>query len=106
MNFMNFVFLETYCRKHFAENESKDSPDFCASNCVPCYTCIQNNCPYLDFTSAENAFAYIGEDSSSKEEILLDKDADLLLWEKICRKKIKEAWEEYTKIHPETSEQN
>jgi len=104
MNFMNFVFLETYCKKHFSENESKELPHFCAGNCIPGYTCIQNNCPYLDFTSAENAFAYIGKDSSSKEEILLGEDADLQLWETICRKKINEAWEEYIKIHPEASE--
>ncbi len=104
MNFMNFVLLETYCLKNLAENESKETPDFCAGDCIPGYQCILHNCPYLDFTSAENAFAYIGEDSSSKEEILLNENADLQLWEKICRKKIKEAWEEYTQIHPEILE--
>ena len=104
MNFMNFILLETYCKKHFQENESKDSPVFCDRNYIPEYKCIANNCPYLDFTSAENAFTYIGKDSSSKEEILLSNDADLHLWETICRKKINEAWEEYIKIHPEASE--
>ena len=104
MNFMNFILLETYCKKHFQENKSKDTPVFCDQNQIPCYKCIANNCPYLDFTSAENAFTYIGKDSSSKEEILLDGDADLQLWEKICRKKINEAWEEYISIHPEASE--
>ena len=104
MNSMNFILLETYCKKHFSENESKELPHFCAGNCIPGYTCIQNNCPYLDFTSAENAFAYIGKDSSSKEEILLGEDADLQLWETICRKKNNEAWDEYIKIHPEASE--
>ena len=42
--------------------------------------------------------------ASSKEEILLDKEADLQLWETICRKKIKEAWEEYVQVHPEAAE--
>ena len=101
MNRMNFVFLEAYCKKHFAENASKPLPDFCPGNCVPEYRCFLHQCPYLDFTSAENAFAYIGEDSSSKEEILLSSGADLALWEKICRRKINEAWEEYIRIHPE-----
>lgn len=104
MNFMNFVLLETYCKKHFAENKSKELPVFCAGNYIPGYKCILNHCPYLDFTSAENAFAYIGEDSSSKEEILLGDHADLQLWETICRRKLNEAWEEYIKIHPEASE--
>ena len=103
MNSMNFVLLETYCTKHFTENQSKEHPVFCAGNDIPGYSCIANNCPYLDFTSAENAFAYIGEDSSSKEEILLDQKADLQLWETICRNKIREAWKEYTQIHPEES---
>lgn len=104
MNWMNFVLLETYCQKRFAENESKPLPDFCKGDHVPGYSCLVKNCPYLDFSSAENAFAYIGEDSSSKEEILLGQDADLRLWEKICRKKINEAWEEYIRICPETLE--
>ena len=104
MNFMNYILLETYCKKHFSENESKDSPVFCDRNYIPAYKCIENNCPYLDFTSAENAFTYIGKDSSSKEEILLSNDDDLQLWETICRKKLNEAWEEYIKIHPEASE--
>lgn len=104
MNWMNFVLLETYCQKHFAENESKPQPDFCKGDYVPGYSCLLNHCMYLDFTSAENAFAYIGEDSSSKEEILLGQDADLELWEKICRKKINEAWEEYIRSHPGSAE--
>lgn len=104
MNSMNFVLLETYCLKHFAENKSKEFPDFCSGDCIPGYSCMIHNCPYLDFTSAENAFTYIGKDSSSKQEILLSSDDDLTLWERICRKKIDEAWEEYTKIHPEASE--
>ena len=101
MNFMNFVLLETYCTKNFTENKAKEPPVFCAGDYIPGYKCIANNCPYLDFTSAENAFAYIGEDSASKEEILLDRKSDLQLWETICRRKIQEAWKEYTQIHPE-----
>ena len=104
MNFMNYILLEAYCTKHFSGNESKAPPVFCDQNDIPTYKCIANNCPYLDFASAENAFTYIGKDSSSKEEILLDSDADLQLWEKICRKKINEAWEEYISIHLEASE--
>ena len=104
MNLMNFVFLETYCLKRFAENDAKEFPDFCTRDCIPGYPCIRNNCPYLDFTSAENAFAYVGKDSSSMEEILLSEEDDLQLWETICRKKIKEAWAEYIRIHPEVSD--
>ena len=104
MNRMNFVFLETYCLKNFSENQSKALPDFCSGECVPGYSCLIHQCPYLDFTSAENAFAYIGKDSSSKEEILLSSDADLSLWERICRRKINEAWEEYVRAYPESDE--
>ena len=101
MNRMNFILLEAYCVKRFAEHRSKALPDFCSEDGVPGYSCLLHKCPYFDFTSAENAFAYIGEDSSSKEEILLPSAADLALWEKICRKKINEAWEEYIQAHPE-----
>ena len=104
MHYMNWVLLETYCLKRFAENDAKAKPDFCNRDGIPGYFCLANGCPYLDFTSAENAFAYIGTDASSKEEILLDKEADLQLWETICRKKIKEAWEEYVQAHPEAAE--
>ena len=95
MNFMNFVLLETYCTKNFTGNKAKEPPVFFFFFYIPGYKCIANNCPYLDFTSAENAFAYIGEDSASKEEILLDRKSDLHLWETICRRKIQEAWKQY-----------
>lgn len=104
MNRMNFIFLETYCLKNFSENQFKPVPDFCSGNCVPGYSCLVNQCPYLDFTSAENAFTYIGADSSSKEEILLAPDEDLSLWESICRRKIQEAWKEYNRARPESND--
>ncbi len=62
---------------------------------------MENKCPYLAFTTAEYAFAYIGRESTSKYEIMLGEEGDTDLWEDICRKKIDEAWEEYMRIYPE-----
>ncbi len=101
---MNYIFLEGYCLKKFEHHEKELLPTFCEEKYIPGYSCLLNGCPYFDFTSAENAFAYIGKDSSSKEEILLGNDSDLALWEEICRKKIGEAWREYLQAHPEESE--
>ena len=95
---INWLFIEVYCRR----KEDGACPSFCEKTGKPSYACLSNQCPYLDFTSCENALAYIGKDSCAKEPILLGDGEDLALWERICQKKLNEAWEEYLANHPDT----
>lgn len=95
------ILLEAYCDFDWEKNDPALRPACCNKKEIPEFSCLANKCPYFYFTTAEYAFTYIGKDSSSKKEILLGEESDIELWESICRRKIDEAWEEYTKIHPE-----
>lgn len=98
----DYILLEAHCCfDGETTGEVKPRPSSCNQQEIPEFSCLANKCPYFQYTSAEYAFAYFGKESSSKHEILLGEESDIELWESICRRKIDEAWEEYSKLHPE-----
>ena len=103
---INHILIELFCRRNYNANSPIEIPSFCESDdCSPKYECLLNKCPYLDFTSHENALCYINEDSETEEiitlggDMLLDESNDCekerLLWKQICLQKIEEAYQMY-----------
>lgn len=102
MNKFNHIVIEAYCRSEIKRD--CPVPNYCDHEGVPTYMCLFRQCPLFDFTSYEYALLYSGKDSDAETDIALGDDADLELWEEICRRKIDEAWEEYIKVHPEEAD--
>ncbi|KWX81028.1 hypothetical protein JI735_02110 [Paenibacillus sonchi] len=105
---LRHVLIEVYC-----ENNTSQPPLCCKDGIGnPGYHCLSENCPNVSYTYAPHELAYAGEfgvvpDSKAwigfggdmfpvdKDE---NKEAELKeLWERICRQKIQEAYEEYMK---------
>lgn len=99
------ILLEVYCTKKHNINLSAKKPFFCESEeCIPSYNCLLNKCPFVEFTSHENALCYIDNNSEATEIISLggemlknniDEATAKALWKEIAVKKINEAYEEY-----------
>lgn len=99
------ILLEVYCAKNHKVSNSDVPIPFCKSeNFVPEYNCLLNNCPFVMFTSHENALCYINQDSEATEIISLgnemykegfDSKLAQSLWEKISKQKICEAYNAY-----------
>lgn len=96
----NHILLEVYC------NKNENANDCGTESRMPCYNCLINKCPYVSFTSHENAICYINEHSEASEIIALggdmlphnvDKQLATQRWEQISRSKIQQAYEEYMK---------
>ncbi|MEJ8303112.1 hypothetical protein [Saccharibacillus sacchari] len=103
---LRHVLLEVYC-----ENNTFDVPLCCANGIdSPGYHCLSENCPNVSYTYAPYELAYTGEfgvvpDSESwvgfggdmfPDDNNETKEAELKkIWEAICKRKIKEAYEEY-----------
>ncbi len=97
---LNHILLEVYCTKNYDENIGKDKPEFCCSNDLkPKYECLFNKCPFLAFTSHENALCYVNEKSEAEKIFALDEEKNLELWKEISLKKINEAYNDYTKAN-------
>ena len=95
----NHILLEVHCHK-----ESNDDSVSCCGEKTPTYRCLLDKCPYLSFTSHENAMCYIGDSSEAETIISLggemlsescDEEKARLLWRCISEKKIEEAYNEY-----------
>lgn len=103
---VNHILIELFCRRNYDANSPIEIPPFCKSDdCSPKYKCLLNKCPYLDFTSHENALCYINENSETEEIITLggemlfdesnDSEKERLLWKQISLQKIEEAYQIY-----------
>lgn len=98
------ILLEVYCGKKDNLLLGKE-PFACVSeDCVPIYECLINKCPYVSFTTHENALCYVNDRSEANDLISLggemlpnyvDKQAAIRLWKKISQNKILEAYEQY-----------
>lgn len=93
----NHILLEVFCSKEYDENLCKAELTFCRSEAhVPQYACLANDCPYVTFTSHENALCFVNDQSEAEELISLggemipenQSDADVKdLWRKIATDK-------------------
>ena len=97
----NHIMLEVYCLKDLEENTKKENTDNC-SECTPGYSCLENKCPYVTFTSYENALCYVNQNSTCEESIALGEETLsnkklVSLWKDIACKKINEAYDEFLK---------
>ena len=94
----NHILIEAYCLKK--DNDKTD----CPVDYIPQYSCLFNRCPYLGFTSHENAFCYVNEKSEAEYSIAyggemitpkLSVESAILLWKQISKNKIEEGYQEY-----------
>ena len=105
---MNHILLEVFCTKDALGNSLHPLPNFCNQKNIldkkPSYNCLVNHCQYCAFTSHENAFCYINEQSEAEEIIALGgemtpKEVDITHvtehWKRIALKKMDEAYNEY-----------
>lgn len=105
------VLLDVYC--FHGEHSDSAIPDYCpckgfGAELTPGYECLFNNCPFVSFTSHENAMCYINKKSEAEEIVSLGEDwldenfkcipNNIELWKQIAVRKIKEAYEEYEKL--------
>ena len=100
---INHVLLEVFCLKNSMYDELK-LPPACENCDGPRYECLFNKCPYVSFTSHENALCYVNDSSYTDEIISFSEDMvpegiseplALDLWRAISIKKIEEAHIEY-----------
>ena len=102
---INHLLLEIICLKSTIEpTDNTSNNTVCPECCTPNYSCLSQRCPYLVFTSHENALCYVGEKSITEEIISLG--GDMLpcsmeeqtaqkAWQDISCRKILEAYDEY-----------
>lgn len=106
------LILEVYCLHGIGENAEKDEiPEFCKYGVKkPGFHCMENKCKQVVYTDAPYELAYsdnvgevIGKDSwigfgGDMEFETLDETVISNLkkqWENVCKRKIKEAYNEY-----------
>lgn len=101
------ILLEVYC--NFDEEHDDSKKLQCMDSMrIPSYSCLYNKCPYVVFTSCENAMCYTGEDSTASEVVPFGGEMAVLpadintsdaikLWEQIAVEKINQAYAEYMK---------
>jgi len=107
------ILLEVYCGYDCRSKKDSSLPQFCKNgNINPGYHCFENECPFVSYTYCPNEIAYTGvngevEDNESwigfgGEMEPNDNDESkrkelVALWERICKKKIEEAYDEFMK---------
>lgn len=106
------MILEVHCLYGLGEQEENESvPNFCKRGAGRLgYHCMENKCAFMAFTDAPYEIAYSGHEGVIPDGNALigfggdmepsDYDAHKTeelknLWEKICRRKIQEAYDEY-----------
>jgi hypothetical protein len=110
MSFVHLL-LEVYCSFENRNDKSSNLPSFCGKGANNCgYHCFENACPFVSYTNCSNEIAYVGEEGEVKdndswvgfggemEPIDYDEKKRLELlnvWERICKKKIDEAYEDF-----------
>jgi len=105
--------IEVYCGYYDDPKEDKDLPvpDFCVEGPGrPKFYCLE--CEHFSYTDYPFAIAYVGKDGEvmGGEDYCIgfggpmepedDNIREVLIsqWEEICKKKIKEAWDEYMEV--------
>ncbi len=105
------VLLEVYCGFNYSEDANAKVPLFCKNGVNnPGYHCFEKDCTFKSFTKCPNEFAYIGEFGEVQDESSfvgfggemdsidnneLERKKMIELWERICKRKINEAYDEY-----------
>ena len=106
---INHILIELFCTRNHHNNLSLKTQCSCnQKDFSPRYECLINKCPFLDFTSHENALCFINEDSEAEEIITLGGEMlssesncfnkEQLLWKQICFQKIEEAYHTYMEL--------
>ncbi|MBN1054011.1 MULTISPECIES: hypothetical protein [unclassified Clostridium] len=101
---MKHILLECYCE---CKNRNEELPCYKYNNKMGVY-CLEHTCKYLSYTESPNEIAYANEHGVVEDELDFvgfggdmngnddNKTKELIeKWNKICRKKIDEAYEEY-----------
>lgn len=105
------VLLEVYCSFDYRGDKKAKEPEFCKYGVNnPGYHCFENHCSFKNYTKCPNEFSYAGELGEVRDggsyigfggEMEPDDNDEakrrklIKLWERICIKKIDEAYEEY-----------
>ena len=100
---INHVLLEIFCMKDTDYNADKSLPEYCIAPDSPSYECLFRKCPYLDFTSCENALCYINDKSEMEAGILFggdmesngDNSQNLNLWKSISIDAVNASYQSY-----------
>ncbi|WP_113675809.1 hypothetical protein [Vallitalea guaymasensis] len=116
------VLLEAYCGYDYRKDKKESVPKFCKQGTNnPGYHCFDNECPFRSYTVCPNELAYVNEvgEVKDRESFIgfggeMDSDGfDIIehnelisLWERICKKKIKEAYDEYMILKGEITQNN
>lgn len=108
----NHILLEVYCLKGIEANSSKPLPEFCTSpeypeypnDHEPNYGCLENQCPFVAFTSCENTLCYINEKSEMESGILFSSDigsendaAEIERWKKMSVEAVERTYDAFLK---------
>ena len=107
MTEINHILLELFCMWEYTAKTNDKKPDFCYGN-TPRYACLFNKCPYLSFTSCEDTLCYTNSFSETESDTIVSLGGEMLpdscneedlklLWKKISKRKIEEAYQEYMK---------
>jgi hypothetical protein len=110
---ISHVILELICA--CGDETTIDAPDYCKQLKKPSYSCLFNDCSYITFVEAPyelafskefgdvdvyDEFSWVGFGGDMEPDHIREQEKSelLKLWEKICKKKIKEAYDEYMDI--------
>ena len=101
------VILEIFC-SYLWDDKSNSEQTFCERGLSrPCYRCLEDKCTYIRYTYAPLEFAYSDETGEifgdnciafGGEMEVDDNETNIslkMLWEKICKNKLEEAYKEY-----------
>ena len=100
---INHILLEVFCMKNTDFNVDKPLPEYCVEQDCPSYECLRRKCPFLDFTSCENALCYVNEKAEVEEGILFggdmetegDNTQNLERWKQISTDAVNRSYETY-----------
>ncbi|WP_240343742.1 hypothetical protein [Paenibacillus sp. SYP-B3998] len=112
------MILEVHCLHGIGEQEENERiPEFCKRGVGKLgYHCMENKCAFMAFTDAPNEIAYSGNEGVIPDgDTLIGFGGDMEphdynkheidelknMWEKICRNKIQEAYDEYMVLFKE-----